>query len=128
MIYLDSSVLLARLFAEDIFPPDAFWSQTFASSRLLEYEVLNRVLVRRITLTQHSAARNYLDRVLLLDLSPAVLARALRPFPVPVRTLDGLHLATMDFLRSQGQMVSLASYDQRLLAAAAALGFAMEGL
>ena len=48
-----------------------------------------------------------------------------QPFPQPVRTLDGLHLATMDFLRAHGQTLQLASYDQRLMTAAAALGFTL---
>ena len=128
MIYLDSSVVLARLFSESRSPADAFWSQPFVSSQLLRYEVINRLHVRAIDPVLLEDAGHILSRFKLIDLSLAVLARALRPFPVPVRTLDGLHLATMDFLRSQGQMVSLASYDQRLLAAAAALGFAMEAL
>ena len=63
-----------------------------------------------------------LDHVELVELSPEVLGRALQPFPVSVRTLDSLHLATMDYLRHYGQDVTLASYDRRLLAAASALG------
>jgi hypothetical protein len=51
-----------------------------------------------------------------------VLARALEPFPVPVRTLDALHLASLEFLKSHGQRVYLASYDERLLSAARRLG------
>ena len=58
------------------------------------------------------------DRVPLLELAPPVLVRALEPFPVPVRTLDALHLASMDFLRTHGQTVRLASYDERLLTVA----------
>jgi predicted nucleic acid-binding protein len=50
------------------------------------------------------------------------LARALKPFPVAVHTLDALHLATMEFLRNQGEAVMLASYDNRLRTAAQALG------
>jgi hypothetical protein len=46
----------------------------------------------------------------------------LEPFPVAVRTLDALHLATMDFIRESGEPVQLASYDNRLIAAAEALG------
>jgi hypothetical protein len=45
----------------------------------------------------------------LLELSPRVLARASQPFPLPMRTLDGLHLATMDFLRARGQILHVAS-------------------
>ncbi len=123
MIYLDSSVVLSRLFNEAQSPPDAFWSSSFTSSRLLEYEVLNRVNVRAPGSALIDDARMLLDQCDLLDLSPSILARALAPFPVPVRTLDGLHLATMDFLRLHGQSVELVSYDQRLNAAAQALGF-----
>jgi hypothetical protein len=52
----------------------------------------------------------------------------LQPFPVPVRTLDCLHLATIEFIRGQGEPVDLASYDDRLLAAARALGIALSAL
>lgn len=55
-------------------------------------------------------------------MSERVLARALEPFPVSVRTLDALHLATIEFLRSEGAPVQLASYDARLVTAARALG------
>ena len=47
--------------------------------------------------------------------------RAIEPFPVPTRTLDALHLASLDFLLELGQEVRLASYDTRQLAAARAL-------
>jgi hypothetical protein len=57
-----------------------------------------------------------------------VLARALEPFPVPVCTLDGLHLASMAFLRDRRQSLELASYDDRLLAAARALGIPIHDL
>jgi hypothetical protein len=38
-----------------------------------------------------------------------------------VRTLDALHLASITFLLGRGQTVELASYDDRLVAAARAL-------
>lgn len=123
MIYLDTSVVLARLFAEGRSPSDALWSKPLVSSRLLEFEVFNRVHARGAGLSHGGAARHFVDRVSLLELSTHVLARALMPFPLPVRTLDALHLATMDFLRGQGQALELATYNQRLAAAAAALGF-----
>jgi hypothetical protein len=57
-----------------------------------------------------------------------VLARALEPFRKPVRTLDTLHLASMEFLRAHGQTVELASYDERLTAAARDLGISIYAL
>jgi hypothetical protein len=67
-------------------------------------------------------ARALIQRVALIELAPPVLERALEPFPVPVRTLDALHLASITFLLGRGQTVELASYDNRLVAAAQALG------
>jgi hypothetical protein len=52
---------------------------------------------------------------------PAVLARALEPWPMPLRTLDALYLASIEFLRSHRQDVTLASYDSRIIAAAQSL-------
>ena len=122
MIYLDSSVALAQLFAEDRKPPEDLWREPLAASRLLQYEVRVRVHARGLEGSHGEKVRDLLDGVAYIELTPLVLARALEPFPLPVRTLDALHLATMDFLRSHGQAIELASYDARLLAAAGALG------
>jgi hypothetical protein len=58
----------------------------------------------------------------MLELTAEVLARAMDPFPVPVRTLDGLHLASIEHLRSDRQPVALATYDRRMQTAAEAMG------
>ena len=118
MIYLDTSVALAHLLSEDRQPPVSLWGNTLVSSRLLEYEMWTRVNARNLAKSHGEALRLLLGRVALLELARPVLARALEPFPAPVRTLDALHLASVEFLRDQGQSVSLASYDQRLNAAA----------
>ncbi len=125
MIYLDTSVALAHLLAEDRAPPPALWGETLVSSRLLEYELWTRVHARGLGASHGEGVRQLLGRVALVELAPAVLDRALEPFPVPVRvrTLDALHLATLHFLRAHGQAMRLASYDERLATAAAALGF-----
>lgn len=125
IVYLDTSVLLAQLFAEDRAPIEAFWDHRFVASRLLEYEVLNRVHARAASESHGREARLLLDRVNLVEMSPQVLGRCLSPFPQPVRTLDALHLATLVFLRSRGLEVHLATYDLRLATAATALGFVM---
>ena len=66
--------------------------------------------------------RALIGRVALIELAPPVLARALEPFPIAVRTLDALHLSAIEFLRSRRQMVKLATYDKKMLAGARALG------
>lgn len=95
------------------------------SSRLLEFEVFTRVHARSATATHGEAARRLVDRVHLVEMSAAVLDRALRPFAAPVRTLDAMHLATMVFLRGQGLEATLATYDHRQAAAARAEGIAL---
>jgi hypothetical protein len=121
VIYLDSSVALAHLLAEDRSPPESIWQEMLVSSRLLEHEVWNRIQARRLGCSHGEAVRALIGRLALVELAPRVLARALEPFPVPVRTLDALHLASIEFLRARGQTVELASFDGRLLAAAHAL-------
>jgi hypothetical protein len=123
LIYLDTSVALAHLLAEDRTPPQQLWREDLISSRLLEYEIWTRIHARKLTASHADEVRSLLGRVALIELSPPVLARALEPFPKPVRTLDALHLASMEFLRNQGQSVSVAVYDSRLLDAARALRF-----
>jgi len=125
LIYLDTSVALAHLLAEDRTPPEALWRERLIASRLLEYELWTRIHARKLAGSHGNEVRALLSRVAFVELSVPVLTRALEAFPRPVRTLDALHLASMDFLRRQGQVVSLASYDDRLVEAARALKFAI---
>ena len=122
MIYLDTSVALAQLLAEDRAPPSSLWAEPLVASRLLEYEIWTRLNALRLGRSHGEEARALIQRVALVELAPPVLGRALEPFPVPVRTLDALHLASITFLLERGQTVELAAYDNRLLAAAQALG------
>jgi hypothetical protein len=125
VIYLDTSVALAHILAEDRAPPARLWQEPLIASRLIEYELWTRIHARRLARSHADEVRALLGRLALVELSPPVLTRALEPFPKPVRTLDALHLASMDFLRNQGQSVLLASYDDRLVNAARSLRFAV---
>ena len=116
-------MILAHILAEDRRPADALWGESLVSSRLLQYEVWTRLHARRLTASHSEVARLSMDRVSIVEMTPPVLARALKPFPTPVRTLDALHLATMEFLREQGKRPLLASYDDRLVDAAKRLKF-----
>lgn len=125
MIYLNTLVALAQLLSDDRIPPVALWEETLVSSRLLEYELWNRLNARGLAKSQGNSARELMQRLALLELAPPVLVRALEGFPVPVRTLDALHLASIEFLRTQGQVVELASYDSRTILAAQKLGISV---
>ena len=128
MIYLDTSVVLAFLFREERAPPDTLWRAELVSSRLLEYEAWTRVHAHESGTVQSERLAQLLGLVDLIELSPVVLSRALRPFPSPVRTLDALHLATVDFLRQRGDDVELATYDAALARAATAMEIPLSDL
>jgi predicted nucleic acid-binding protein len=128
VIYLDTSVALAHLLAEDRQPPDSLWQQPLVASRLLEYELWTRLNARSLGASHGELARRLLERLAILEMLPNVLARALEPFAAPVRTHDALHLASIEFLRGRGQTIELASYDERLIAAARALGIPIASL
>ena len=118
MIYIDTSIVVAHLLAEARFPPEALWNEDLASSRLLEYELWNRLHARGLAKHYEDDAREVLQRISFYELSPIVLARALESFPEPVRTLDGLHLATLHHVQSRHPSVQLASYDEKLASCA----------
>lgn len=124
MIYLDSSVVLD----EQVQPPESLWGERLVSSRLLQYEIWNRVHAyghaERLAERVHTA----LNVIVLIDFSEDVLERALKPFPLAPRTLDSLHLATADFVRREIGAVALATYDRRLAKAATALGMPLVAL
>lgn len=121
MIYVDTSVVLAYLLAEDHTPTDAFWQQQRVANRLVEDEAWTRIDRRRSGATHGAALRDVLARSGMLELSPLVLARATEPFPMAVRALDALHLATCAFLLQRAGRVCLATYDARLSDAASAI-------
>jgi hypothetical protein len=126
VIYLDTSVALAHLLAEDRVPPDGLWQETLVSSRLLDTRVCPHG--RGLGGSHGEGARALIGQVALIEMAPPVLARALEPFPVSVQTLDALHLAAIEFLRTRRQAPQLASYDDRLAMAARALGIPLYGM
>ena len=75
MIYIDSSVALAQLLFEPRSPPAQFWREELVSSRLLEYEIWNRVHAYDPAGSNIDPARTLLMGVELLELDRVVLAR-----------------------------------------------------
>jgi uncharacterized protein len=122
VIYIDTSVALAHLLSEDRRPPEKLWEQDLVASRLMEYELWVRINARELTRSHGDLVRLLLARVAFVEMDARVLGRACHPFPMPVRTVDALHLATAAFLRERGHAVEMASYDLRLCKGAEAMG------
>jgi hypothetical protein len=80
LIYVDTSILLAQLLAEDRKPTEALWRETLISSRLTEYETWVRINALGLASSHGETTRQLLSRVSILELSPLVLKRALEPF------------------------------------------------
>jgi PIN domain len=119
--YVETSVVLAQLLAEERCPPESLWTDVLVSSRLTEYETWTRIHARGLAVSHGESVRLLLGRLRTLEMTSIVLARALDAWPVHLRTLDALHLASVEFLRAHGQEVKLASYDERLISAASRL-------
>jgi predicted nucleic acid-binding protein len=127
MIYLDSSVLIAHLLAEDRRPPASLWDNPLVSSRLLEVEAWTALHARGKTRLAEPL-RVLLLRLSLLEMEAPVLERAIEPFAVPVRALDAIHLASAEYLRRIGEDVSIATYDARMRATAQKMEFEIVSL
>jgi hypothetical protein len=84
VIYIDTSVALAYLQAEERQLPQRNWEEPLVSSRLLENEIWNRIHARNTADKHRRAAQAMLDRITLVEMTPTVLARALEPFPIAV--------------------------------------------
>ena len=128
MIYLDTSVALAFLLAEDRSPPEEIWGEILLSSRLLEYEWWTRIHARGLMSSHGATVEDLLSRIYFLELIPPVLNRARHPFPAPVRTLDALHLAAVEFVRTHGFDIQLATYDLRMRNVAREIGVTLVDL
>lgn len=75
--------------------------------------------------------RTFLPRLDLQPLSPAVLSFASQPLPVPLRTLDAIHLATAMIYRAgqpdDERPIVFATHDVALARAATAMHFDVIG-
>lgn len=135
--YLDSSVVLAWLLEGSTVLHQLEGNHRVASSRLLWTEVARgfyRALqTDRLSTTATTAARHRFSRlatrIASIRLTEAVLRRAEGPYPVVVRSLDAIHLASAEqWLHAEvpagdPALISLWSFDGRLNQCAALLGF-----
>ena len=92
--------------------------------------LLRARVTHRITLVEERTALRKLRALeansTVLTITTDVLTRAGRPFPVePVRTLDAIHLATIESLGETPQLVTVVTRDSRVAMNARALGYAV---
>ena len=106
------------------------------TSALTEVEclrTLDRLVLRGALAGEDAAERRaviygLLEAVELVELGAGVLARAAQPFPVPLGTLDAIHLATALLWRERGERaLAFATHDTALALAARASGFKVVG-
>jgi predicted nucleic acid-binding protein len=131
--YIESSALMAALLERDA---EALAELREIGRRItsaLTFAEAARALLRarvtrRITLAEERAALRALQtferRCAVVAVTEAVLTRAGRQFPVePIRTLDGVHLATIELLGEAPQLVTVVTRDDRVARNARALGY-----
>jgi predicted nucleic acid-binding protein len=136
MHYIESSALVAALLEHEA---DALKSLRAAARQITSALTLGeaaRAIMRarvgdRLTPDAERAAVRALQRFerrcYVVAVTDDILARVRRPFPVePVRTLDAVHLATVESLGEPPQLISVVTRGQRVRENAKALGYAVE--
>ncbi len=120
--YLDTSALVRLVVAEQESSALLAWMTT-GHDALVSSDLARGELVRAVRRRMPEAlvqARAVLDSLTLLALTTAVLEEAGRLGEASVRTLDAVHLAAA--LTMGDDLDAVVTYDERLAAAARALG------
>jgi predicted nucleic acid-binding protein len=133
---LESSALVAALLEHDAAVLKPLPRGTRYVTSALTLAEAGRAIIRaraaaRLTAAEEQAAVRALQaferRCFILDVDRAVLDRVRRPFPIePIRTLDAVHLATMELIGEAPQLVTIVTRDDRVRDNARALGYVVE--
>jgi predicted nucleic acid-binding protein len=135
--YVDTSALLRVVLRETGALDDLRGYDGLVSSELIAVESARTIdrLRTQGTLTMDEAAERiasvneWLEAVDLVLLRPPVLSRASEPMPMPLGTLDAIHLATALLWRDRvGPLPQLVTHDAALGAAARGFGFDVRGI
>jgi predicted nucleic acid-binding protein len=134
--YLDTSALLRLVLREPGSLEELRSCEGLLSSELLAVESLRTIdrlrqqgaLSMDEAVVRRSAVTEWLEAVDLVLLQRPILARATDPFPVPLGTLDALHLATALLWREKArEPLVMATHDGSLALAARAFGIEVLG-
>lgn len=129
--YLDASVVLRLVLGEPNKLAEWKQVQTGVASALTEVECLRTLdrlgqsgaLSRKEIASRREAAYRLLEGVDVVDIGRPILRRASEPFPVPLGTLDAIHLATaMAWRDARETALVMATHDKSLAAAARSVG------
>jgi len=135
--YIDTSALLRIVLREPGALDDLRTYDGLVSSELIAVEsarTIDRLRLQGSLTTAEAAARlrtvnDWLEAIDLVLLQSPVLSRASEPMPMPLGTLDALHLATALIWRDRiGSLAVLATHDTALGVVAQAFGFDVLGI
>jgi predicted nucleic acid-binding protein len=135
--YIDTSVLLRIILREPGALDDLRSYDVLVSSELIAVEsarTIDRLRLQGSLTTEEAAARvravnEWLEAIELVLFRPPVLSRASEPMPMPLGTLDALHLATALIWRDRmGPLPTMATHDTALGLAAQSFGFDVRGI
>ena len=135
--YIDTSALLRIVLREAGALDELRSYDGLVSSELIVVESMRTIDRLRLqgSLTADEAAgrrrivNDWLEAIDLVLIRPPVLSRASEPMPMPLGTLDAMHLATALIWRDRvGPLPAIATHDSMLGTAALAFGFDVLGI
>jgi predicted nucleic acid-binding protein len=135
--YIDTSALLRIVLREAGALDDLRSYDGLVSSELIVVEsmrTIDRLRLQGSLTTEEAASRwrivnDWLEAIDLVLIRPPVLSRASEPMPMPLGTLDAMHLATALIWRDRvSPLATIATHDSKLGTAALAFGFDVLGI
>jgi predicted nucleic acid-binding protein len=135
-LYLDASAILRILFPEKGVRAPFEKGKVLVSSKLAEVETARAVerahfsgLMDAPTAAQKSKElRILLGRLHLASVTDAVIERARQTFPVSVRALDAVHVASAEILQEEAGALEFWTHDRRQAVAAISRGLEVRGI
>jgi len=138
MKYVDASAVLRVLFSEEGPFVPMVAGDLLCSSQLIEVETFRAVDRERLignlddetTATKRKELRELLAMLDLVPIDSHVLDRAKNPFPVNVRALDAIHVATAEVIAFEAKIATLEfwTHDNRQATAALCRGLTVRGV
>ena len=135
--YIDTSALLRIVLREPGALEELRTYDGLVASELIAIEsarTIDRLRLQGSLTTDEAATRlrtvgEWLEAIDLVLLRPPVLSRASEPMPMPLGTLDAVHLATALIWRDRmGALSTIATHDTALGSAARTFGFDVRGI